>query len=132
MYEIKTDDEHTIISLLVAGDTPLEEMQRFVTELQGVTLGYKGREIKIMADMRAFKPTSAVVAEQLQKVQEFGLHNGVVRVAEIVASAGVATQLNIVAKRSQTDQVLRRFAPAQVEAARQWLITGRDPASSEE
>lgn len=128
MYEITTDDEHTIISLLVSGETPLEEMQRFVAELEAVTLGYHGREIKIMADMRAFKPTSAVVAEQLQKVQEFGLHNGVVRVAEIVASAAVATQLNIVAKRSQTDQVLRRFSPADLEAARQWLITGQEPA----
>lgn len=128
MYQITPDDEHAILSFVVSGETPLDEMQRFVTELQQATLGYRGREIKIMADMRAFKPTSAVVAEQLQKVQEFGLNNGVVRVAEIVASAAVATQLNIVAKRSHTDQVLRRFSPADLAAARSWLITGQAPA----
>jgi hypothetical protein len=127
MYQIKTDDEHTIISLVIQGETPLDEMRLFVTELEKVTLSYRGREIKIMADMRAFKPTSAVVAEQLQKVQEFGLNNGVVRVAEIVASAAVATQLNIVAKRSHTAQVLRRFPPTALAAARQWLITGQAP-----
>jgi hypothetical protein len=127
MYQITTDDEHAILSLVVSGETPLDEMRRFVTELEQATLDYQGREIKIMADMRAFKPTSAVVAEQLQKVQEFGLHNGVVRVAEIVATASVATQLNIVAKRSHTDQVLRRFAPTELAAARHWLITGQAP-----
>ncbi len=128
MYEINTDDDHAIISLLVSGETPLDEIERFVTELEAVTLGYRGREIKILADMRAFKPTSSVVAEKLQKVQEFGLQNGVVRVAEIVASAAVATQLNIVAKRSQTHQVLRRFAGTELGAAREWLISGESPA----
>jgi hypothetical protein len=127
MYQIIADDEHAILSLVVSGETHLDEMRRFVAELEKATLAYQGREIKIMADMRAFKPTSAAVAEHLQKVQEFGLQNGVVRVAEIVASAAVATQLNIVAKRSHTDQVLRRFAPSQLAAARQWLITGQAP-----
>lgn len=128
MYEINTDDDHAIISLLVSGETQLDEIEQFVTELEAVTLGYRGREIKILADMRAFKPTSSVVAEKLQKVQEFGLQNGVVRVAEIVASAAVATQLNIVAKRSQTHQVLRRFAGTELGAAREWLISGESPA----
>jgi hypothetical protein len=128
MYQITPEDEHAILSLVVSGETLLDEIQRFVGELEQATLGYHGREIKIMADMRAFKPTSAVVAEQLQKVQEFGLDHGVVRVAEIVASAAVATQLNIVARRSRTDQVLRRFSPAELAEARQWLITGQAPA----
>lgn len=127
MYQITTDDEHAILSLVVSGEIHLDEILRFVAELEKATLAYRGREIKIMADMRAFKPTSAAVAEHLQKVQEFGLKNGVVRVAEIVASAAVATQLNIVAKRSQTHQVLRRFAPSALAAARQWLITGQAP-----
>jgi hypothetical protein len=127
MYQITTDDEHAILSLVVSGETPLDEMLRFVAELEQATLAYRGREIKITADMRAFEPTSAAVAEHLQKVQEFGLQNGVVRVAEIVASAAVATQLNIVAKRSQTHQVLRRFAPSELAAARHWLITGQAP-----
>lgn len=128
MYQITVDDEHSIISLLVSGEVPLDEMDRFVAELEHTTLSLGGREIKILADMRAFKPTSSTVAEKLQKVQEFGLQHGVVRVAEIVASAAVAIQLNIVAKRSQTHQVLRRFSAADLESARQWLISGDTPA----
>ncbi|MCA9710593.1 MAG: STAS/SEC14 domain-containing protein [Myxococcales bacterium] len=132
MYEIKPDEEHAIISLVVKGHVNLEEITRFVEELEDQTLAFAGRELKILADMRQFKPTSSEVASMLQDVQEFGLRNGVIRVAEIVQSAAAAVQLNIVARRSKTDQVLRRFPPSDLDLARQWLITGELPPSEQD
>ena len=55
-------------------------------------------------------------------MQEFGLKNGVKRVAEIVESDIVALQLNRVARESGTDKILRRFW--EEESAREWLIYG--------
>lgn len=122
MYEIRTDDEHAIVQFTLSGIVRDAEIDAFVDELKKATLQYKGREIKIRADLRAFSPASPEVAEKIKGVQEFGIKNGVKRVAEIVESDIVALQLNRVARESGTDKILRRFW--EEESAREWLIHG--------
>ncbi|EAU68007.1 hypothetical protein STIAU_0813 [Stigmatella aurantiaca DW4/3-1] len=97
-------------------------MQRFVEELRVATRSLTGREIKIKADLRTFKPASPEAANMIRDVQEFGLRSGVKRVAELVESQIVALQLNRLARESGTDKILRRFW--EEASARQWLIHG--------
>ena len=122
MYRIDLDKQHAIIDLVLDGLIRQDEMSRFVEELKGATLALSGREIKIKADMRTFRPSSPEVAEMLRTVQEFGLSNGVKRVAEMVESQLAVLQLNRVARESGTDKILRRFTDD--VAARRWLIHG--------
>lgn len=129
MYQIKTDDQHAIVEFFLSGLVRDLEMTAFVLELQAATLEFKGREIKIKADLRAFSPASPEVAERIRQVQEFGIKNGVKRVAEIVESDVVALQLNRVARESGTDRILRRFW--EDESAREWLIHGDLPESQQ-
>lgn len=127
MYKIETDTEHTIVQFFLSGLVRNEEIDGFVTDLQNATLALAGKEIKIRADLRAFSPASPEVADKIRAVQEFGIQNGVKRVAEIVESDVVALQLNRVARESGTDKILRRFW--EEESAREWLIHGdRDDA----
>jgi hypothetical protein len=122
MYRIDLDKQHTIIDLVLDGLIRQDEMSRFVEELKAATLGFAGREVKIKADMRTFRPSSPEVAEMLKAVQAFGLNNGVKRVAEMVESQLAVLQLNRVARESGTDKILRRFTDD--TAARRWLIHG--------
>ncbi len=127
VYKIETDTEHTIVQFFLSGLVRNEEIDGFVTDLQNATLALAGKEIKIRADLRAFSPASPEVADKIRAVQEFGIQNGVKRVAEIVESDVVALQLNRVARESGTDKILRRFW--EEESAREWLIHGdRDDA----
>lgn len=122
MYRIDVDTQHAIIELVLDGFIRREEMVTFVGELKVATLGLAGREVKIQADMRTFRPSSPEVAEMLRDVQQFGLHNGVTRVAEMVESQLAVLQLNRVARESGTDKILRRFTDD--AAARHWLLHG--------
>lgn len=122
MYQIQVDQVHTIVELLLDGYIPAEEMQRLAEEMGRILPSLTGREIKIKADARTFKPASPGAVNILKKVQEQWLHSGVRRVAEIVESQIVALQLNRVARESGTDRILRRFWDD--AAARQWLIHG--------
>nr|WP_255653620.1 hypothetical protein [Myxococcus sp. XM-1-1-1] len=97
-------------------------MEAFVTELERATDSLAGQDIKILADLRAFRPASPEAANMIRRVQEYGLRSGVVRVAELVESEIVALQLNRVAQNSRTDRILRRFW--EESAARLWLIQG--------
>lgn len=124
MHKIKVDQAHTIVEFQLHGMVKLEEMEQFVRKLQEATLDLQGRQIKIKADLRGFKPASQDIADMIRDVQEFGLRSGVARVAEIVESDIVALQLNRVARESGTDKILRRFWDE--ESAREWLIHG-DP-----
>lgn len=124
MYEITTDKAHCIIEFFLTGLVRDQEIEQFVTDLQNATRAFAGQEIKIKADLRAFCPASPEVANKIKAVQEFGLKNGVKRVAEIVESDLVALQLNRVARESGTYKILRRFW--EDESARDWLVHG-DP-----
>ena len=128
MYRIDVDRQHTIIELVLDGLIRPDEMTRFVEELKATTQALAGRAIFIKADMRTFRPSAPQVAEMLRNVQEFGLHNGVKRVAEMVESQLAALQLNRVARESGTDKILRRFADDQ--AAKRWLIYGEEESLS--
>lgn len=128
MYEIKTDSAHHIIEFFLTGLVREVEIDSFVQELQQATQAFAGQEIKIKADLRAFSPASQAVADKIKAVQEFGLRNGVKRVAEIVESDIVALQLNRVARESGTDKILRRFW--EDESARDWLVHGDQRAAS--
>ncbi len=122
MYKITVDRAHCIVGFVLEGLVRMEEMQKFVGELQLATLSVSGGDIKIKADVRAMRPASPEVAEMIRSVQEFGIKQGVKRVAEIVESDVVALQLNRVAKESGTDRILRRFW--EEDSARDWLING--------
>ncbi|WP_438018373.1 STAS/SEC14 domain-containing protein [Sorangium sp. So ce315] len=124
MFEIKVDRIHAIVDFVLEGRVRLEEMEHFVSELRKACEGLQGREIKIKADVRGFRPMAPEVAERIRAVQEFGLELGVMRVAEIIESDIVALQLNRVARESGTDKVLRRFWDE--DAAHEWLLHG-DP-----
>lgn len=128
MYRIDVDRQHAIIELVLDGLIRRDEMVTFVGELKAATLGLAGHEVKVKADMRTFRPSSPEVAELLRDVQQFGLQNGVMRVAEMVESQLAALQLNRVARESGTDKILRRFTDD--AAARHWLIHGEEQALS--
>ena len=128
MYEIKTDQAHCIIEFFLTGLVRDMEIDQFIADLQRATAEFAGKEIKIKADLRAFAPASQEVAAKIKAVQEFGLRNGVKRVAEIVESDLVALQLNRVARESGTDKILRRFW--EDESARDWLVYGDQRAAS--
>lgn len=122
VYEIKTDTTHHIIDFYLSGLVRNDEIDKFIGDLQQATAAFAGKAIKIKADLRAFSPASPEVADKIKAVQEFGIKNGVQRVAEIVESDIVALQLNRVARESGTDKILRRFW--EDESAREWLIHG--------
>jgi hypothetical protein len=122
VYQVKLDKVHAIVEFILDGYIRVEEMQRFVAELSAATAELKGRDIKIKADLRTFRPASPEAAEMIRGVQEFGLKTGVVRVAEVVDSQIVALQLNRVARESGIDKILRRFW--EEGSAREWLIHG--------
>jgi hypothetical protein len=122
VFQIEVDRQHAIVDFILDGYIRVEEMQRFVAELRGATDALLGRDIKIKADMRTFRPASPEAADMIRRVQEYGLRSGVVRVAELVESQIVALQLNRIARESRTDRILRRFW--QESSARQWLIHG--------
>lgn len=122
MYRVDVDRQQAVIELVLDGLIRPDEMVRFVEELKSATQSLSGRDIKIKADMRTFRPSAPQVAEMLRDVQEFGLRNGVKRVAELVESHLSALQLNRVARESGTDKILRRFADD--STAQRWLIHG--------
>ncbi|HYO69790.1 MAG TPA: STAS/SEC14 domain-containing protein [Archangium sp.] len=128
MYRLDIDKQNTIIELVLDGLIRPDEMTRFVEELRAATLSLAGRDIRIKADMRTFRPSAPEVAEMLREVQQFGMQNGVKRVAEMVESPLSALQLNRVARESGTDKILRRFTEDQ--AAKRWLIHGDEEALS--
>jgi hypothetical protein len=128
VYRIDVDKQHAVIELVLDGFIRRDEMVTFVEELKAATLGLTGREVKVKADMRTFRPSSPEVAEMLRDVQQFGLNNGVTRVAEMVESQLAVLQLNRVARESGTDKILRRFIDD--AAAKHWLIHGDEQAIS--
>jgi hypothetical protein len=128
VYQIQIDKTNAIVDFILDGYIRVDEMQRFVAELKAATMSLTGREIKIKADVRTFKPASPEAAEMIRQVQEFGIRSGVKRVAEMVESQIVALQLNRVARESGTDKILRRFW--EDTEARRWLIHGDADESS--
>ena len=128
MYRLDVDKQHVIIEFVLDGLIRQDEMTRFVDELKAATARLAGREIKVKADLRTFRPSSPEVAEMIRQVQAFGLQSGVKRVAELAESQIVALQLNRVARESGTDKILRRFAEDQ--SAKRWLIYGDEEALS--
>ncbi|MCE9671657.1 STAS/SEC14 domain-containing protein [Myxococcus stipitatus] len=128
MFRIEVDRDHAVLEFVLEGYIRVQEMEAFVAELERATDTLSGRDIKILADLRTFRPASPEAADMIRRVQEYGLRSGVVKVAELVESQVVAHQLNRVAAGSRTDRILRRFweeAPA-----RQWLLSdeGADDA----
>jgi hypothetical protein len=120
--------QEALIEFALDGLIRKEEMEKFAEELRAATQRLAGREIKIKADLRTFRPSAPEVAEMIRAVQEFGLRSGVKRVAEMVESQVVALQLNRVARESGTDKILRRFVEDSV--AMRWLVYGEEESLS--
>lgn len=128
MYRIDIDRPNGIIEFIIDGLVREDEMQRFTQELKPIMLGFGGREFKVKADLRTYKPASQQVTDIVREVQAFGLRSGMKQVAEVVESHMSALQLNRVARESGMDKILRRFS-SEAEA-RRWLIEGDDAESS--
>lgn len=122
MYHIQTDKANSIIEFVIDGYIRVDEMQRFVKELKVTMQAFGGREFKVKADLRTYKPASPEVTEIVREVQAFGLRTGMKRVAELVESQIVALQMNRVARESGMEKILRRFW--EDSEARRWLLTG--------
>jgi hypothetical protein len=122
VFQIEVDRQHAIVDFILDGYIRVDEMRCFVADLKEATDSLLGRDIKIQADLRTFKPTSPEAADLMRQMQEYGLRSGVMRVAELVDSQIVALQLNRIARESRTDRILRRFWHE--STARQWLIYG--------
>ena len=122
MYSIEINKQHALVEFSLDGIIRADEMMRFMKELMAATASLAGTEMKVLVDVRTFRPASPEVAEMIRQVQANGLKDGVKRVAELVDSQVVALQLNRVARESGTDKILRRFSEAR--EARDWLIDG--------
>ncbi|HZI09283.1 MAG TPA: STAS/SEC14 domain-containing protein [Myxococcus sp.] len=122
VFQIEVDRQHAIVGFILDGYIRVDEMRCFVEDLKAATDSLLGRDIKIQADLRTFKPTSPEAADLMRQMQEYGLRSGVTRVAELVDSQIVTLQLNRIARESRTDRILRRFWHE--STARQWLIHG--------
>jgi hypothetical protein len=128
MFQIKVDKFQSIIEFHLDGILQMDEITQFVDQLKVATMSLKGNSIKIKADLRRFKPSSPEVADMIRQVQEFGISNGVIRVAEMVESEILALQMNRVARESGTHKILQRFADE--AEAREWLVHGEVPGKS--
>lgn len=122
MYYVRTYQSDNIIAFALSGNIKRSEMEEFVSEFKKATRALEGKDIKIKADFRDFKPASPEVIEMIRKVREYGLNSGVKRVAEIVGSQYVEAQLNRFSRESNTDKTLRWFW--EDESAREWLVHG--------
>jgi hypothetical protein len=122
VYSIEINKQHSLVEFALDGPIRVDEMIRFMTELKAATASLAGSDMKVLVDVRTFRPASPEVAEMIRQVQLNGLQDGVKRVAELVESQVVALQLNRVARESGTDKILRRFSDAL--EARDWLIHG--------
>jgi hypothetical protein len=122
VYSIEINKQHALVEFSLDGTIRADEMMRFMNELKAATVSLAGTEMKVLVDVRTFRPASPEVAEMIRQVQANGLKDGVKRVAELVDSQVVALQLNRVARESGTDKILRRFSDAR--EARDWLIDG--------
>lgn len=122
MYSIEINKQHALVEFSLDGIIRADEMMRFMNELKAATVSLAGTEMKVLVDVRTFRPASPEVAEMIRQMQANGLKDGVKRVAELVDSQVVALQLNRVARESGTDKILRRFSDAR--EARDWLIDG--------
>lgn len=123
MYEITADRTYNIVRFRLFGMVRVEEMEQFARDLQEAGVTLQGKPIKVLGDVRGFKPAAPEVADMIRGLQEFGLRLGVTRIAEIVESDVVALQLNRVSRESGSDGILRRFWDE--ETAFEWLIEKR-------
>jgi hypothetical protein len=122
VYSIEINKQHALVEFSLDGVIRADEMLRFMNELKAATVSLAGTEMKVLVDVRTFRPASPEVAEMIRQLQANGLKDGVKRVAELVESQVVALQLNRVARESGTEKILRRFSDAR--EARDWLIDG--------
>jgi hypothetical protein len=126
---VKVDRINAVVEFALGGHMPTSEMERFLAELRQVLSSLQGRDIRMKADFREFKPMSPEVAEMVRRADGFVLGVGVNRIAEIVESDLLSLQLNRVARESGAERIIRRF-PTE-EAAMEWLLHGdATPVSS--
>lgn len=120
LYEISADRAHHIVKFRLHGKVALEEMQRFARELDATATTLRGGPLKVLGDLRTFKPAAPEIAAIIGDLQRIGLRMGVTRIAEIVESDVTALHLNRVARESGTEKILRRFWDE--ESALAWLL----------
>jgi hypothetical protein len=122
MFQIKLDKLNTLIEFSLEGLVQLDEMKQFVAELRRSASTMTGSELKILADMRRFRPASPDVVEELRDVQEFAKSMGVRRMANVLESEVLALHMSRLGRETGADKFLRRFTDEQ--EAREWLVHG--------
>jgi hypothetical protein len=124
MYKIKVNEALALVEIEQGGLLKLEELQRCAAEVRQAIRALRGRAIKILVDTRSLHPVPPGVDDEMRSVQEFGVANGVVRVAQIVENSVVLLQRTRILREAGTSSLTRMFRD--IEAARQWLVAGAD------
>jgi hypothetical protein len=122
VFDIRVDPTHAIIEFIVDGPVDAGDATELLTKLESARSSLSGREIRIKADIRGRDHTSGLIGPVVRTLHSFAKQSGVQRLAEIVESDVVATELNRAAKEIGTDKILRRFW--EDDSAREWLIYG--------
>jgi len=122
MFQIKLDKLNTLIEFSLEGIVQLDEMKQFAAELRRSAITMTGPELKILAEMRRFRPASPDVVEAMRDVQEFAKSMSVRRMANVLESEVLALHMSRLARETGADKFLRRFTDEQ--EARDWLANG--------
>lgn len=136
MFDIRVDPTHAIIEFIVDGPVDEGDAAELLHKLEAALASLSERavhiktgevrvkvdEVCIKADIRGRDHTPAIIGPMVRTLHSFAKQSGVQRLAEIVESDVVASELNRAAKEIGTDKILRRFW--EDDSAREWLIYG--------
>jgi hypothetical protein len=125
MFLVEIDPKHAIVSVIREGFFTLEEMQQSVDAVRSAINSFQGKQFRLLADFRKFKPASPEVATKLSEILTFTYRSGAERVAHVISSSVMLLQIRRLAKETGVAEVARQFD--NTEDARQWLITGTEP-----
>ncbi len=109
-----------MIEITLGGMIDDVEVVSLVDEIRQGIISLRGRSIKILVDARFLHPVAPSVTEKMRAVQEYGLSNGVTRVAQVVESSVVLLQRNRVMREAGADPMTRTFSD--LEKARAWVL----------
>jgi len=120
-HKVHVDEANTLVEWTLDGLFSVADIQAFERDTLASYERLGGKGIRVLSDVRRFKPVSPEVTEAIRGMQERAMRAGVVRAAQVIESATVALQLNRVAHEAGLDAVLRRFSD--VDEARRWLLS---------
>jgi hypothetical protein len=116
---IEANVQDRILHIVVDGVASVEDLETFNVETRKKLALFGGKPFGVLVDLRKMRPGSPESTEKVKEHQALLIKAGVVKSAEVVATAASALQLNRVAKESGLLSKVQRFTD--VESARAWL-----------